>query len=113
MKRKNEIKIRLNDEELARLNGLAEKAAFSREEFLRKMIGGFELCEAPDLDAQKLIVEVAHLGTAFNLFTTQAEQGGQIDMAEYRRAADGVRETCRVIRSAYLPKNERSGHDGD
>ena len=58
-------------------------------------------------DTQKLIVEVAHLGTAFNLFTMQAAQAEQIDTEEYRRMTDAMWEAYDDIRHAYLPKDER------
>lgn len=107
MKRNHEIKIRLSDDELARLDDMVGKTVMSREAFVREMIAGFEICEAPDVDAQKLIVEVAHLGTAFNLFTMQAAQTEQIDTEEYRRMTDAVWEAYDDIRHAYLPKDER------
>jgi hypothetical protein len=107
MKRNHEIKIRLSDDELARLDGMVGKTFMSREAFVREMIAGFEICEAPDVDVQKLIVEVAHLGTAFNLFTMQAAQAEQIDTEEYRRVIDMVWEAYHDIRHAYLPKDER------
>jgi hypothetical protein len=58
-------------------------------------------------DTQKLIVEVAHLGTAFNLFTMRAAQAEQIDTEEYRRVTDAVWEAYHDIRHAYLPNDER------
>ena len=107
MKRNHEIKIRLSDDELARLDDMVGKTVMSREAFVREMIAGFEICEAPDVDAQKLMVEVAHLGTAFNLFTMQAAQAEQIDTEEYRHVVEMVWEAYDDIRHAYLPKDER------
>ena len=45
--RAHEIKLRLNDRELARLNDMVERSIFSREEFLRMMLAGYTICEAP------------------------------------------------------------------
>ena len=64
MKRNHEIKIRLSDDELARLDGMVGKTFMSREAFVREMIAGFEICEAPDVDAQKLMETDAVLAKA-------------------------------------------------
>ena len=45
--RKHEIKIRLNDAEFNRLNEMVERSIFSREEFIRLMLAGYTLQEAP------------------------------------------------------------------
>ncbi len=45
--RAHEIKLRLNDRELARLNEMVERSIFNREEFLRMMLAGYTICEAP------------------------------------------------------------------
>ena len=45
--RKHEIKVRLNDAELARLNDMVKRSIFSREEFIRMMLAGYTLQEAP------------------------------------------------------------------
>lgn len=44
--RNHEIKLRLNDRELARLNDMVERSIFNREEFLRMMLAGYTICEA-------------------------------------------------------------------
>ena len=45
--RTHEIKIRLNDAEFNRLNEMVERSIFSREEFIRLMLAGYTLQEAP------------------------------------------------------------------
>lgn len=45
--RTHEIKLRLNDEEYDRLNKMVERSIFSREAFLRHMLDGYEIQEAP------------------------------------------------------------------
>ena len=45
--RTHEIKVRLNDAELARLNEMVKRSIFSREEFIRMMLAGYMLQEAP------------------------------------------------------------------
>ena len=45
--RKHEIKVRLNDAEFDRLNDMVKRSIFSREEFIRLMLAGYTLQEAP------------------------------------------------------------------
>ena len=45
--RTHEIKVRLNDAEFARLNDMVKRSIFSREEFIRMMLAGYTLQEAP------------------------------------------------------------------
>ena len=45
--RKHEIKIRLNDAEFDRLNKMVKRSIFSQEEFIRMMLAGYTLQEAP------------------------------------------------------------------
>ena len=45
--RTHEIKVRLNDAELARLNDMVKRSIFSREEFIRMMLAGYTLQETP------------------------------------------------------------------
>ena len=45
--RKHEIQVRLNDAEFDRLNDMVKRSIFSREEFIRMMLAGYTLQEAP------------------------------------------------------------------
>ena len=45
--RTHEIKVRLNDAEFDRLNDMVKRSIFSREEFIRMMLAGYTLQEAP------------------------------------------------------------------
>ena len=45
--RTHEIKLRLNDAEFDRLNDMVSRSIFSREEFIRLMLAGYTLQEAP------------------------------------------------------------------
>ena len=46
-KRTHEIKVRLDDEELSRLNEMVAKTNYTREGFLRLMIAGYTVQEVP------------------------------------------------------------------
>ena len=45
--RRHEIKLRLNDREYARLNDMVERSIFSREEFIRMVLAGYQIQESP------------------------------------------------------------------
>ncbi len=45
--RKNRVVVYFNDRELERLNRMVERTVFSRERFIREMLAGFSIREAP------------------------------------------------------------------
>ena len=65
--RMHEIKIRLNNEELAHLNSMVERTIFSREHFIRSMLAGYQLSERPQVEVPQLIVQVRHVGVTLKL----------------------------------------------
>ena len=66
MKRTHEIKVRLNDEELATLNQIAHRAGRSRESVIRDTISGIQIREAPPLEYPLLIRELRAVGNNLN-----------------------------------------------
>ncbi len=66
-KRTHEVKIRLDDAELARLNKMATKANCNREVLLRAMLAGTTIRECPReyLEFRSIFL---YLGTQLNLF---------------------------------------------
>ena len=46
-KRKNRIEVYFNDRELERLNRMVDKTNLNREQFIREMLAGFSIREAP------------------------------------------------------------------
>ena len=45
--RRHEIKLRLNDREFTRLNDMVARSIFSREEFIRMVLAGYQIQESP------------------------------------------------------------------
>ena len=45
--RRHEIKLRLNDREFTRLNDMVARSIFSREEFIRMALAGYQIQESP------------------------------------------------------------------
>ena len=64
--RNNEIKIRLNDDELSLLNDKVIKSGYSRERYIRSLISGIVPRENPPLEYHKLINEFNHIGNNLN-----------------------------------------------
>ena len=69
--RNNEIKIRLNDDELSLLNDKVIKPGYSRERYIRSLISGIVPRENPPLEYHKLINEFNHIGVNLNQLVKQ------------------------------------------
>lgn len=106
MKRDNEIKLRLNDEELARLNGMVERTLFSREAFLRGMLAGYRIRERPPVDVPQMIMQIRRIGITLDRLLRRAQETGFIDAPELRRAMDSNRQMEKAILEIYLPYRE-------
>lgn len=72
--RNNEIKIRLNDDELSLLNDKVIKSGYSRERYIRSLISGIVPRENPPLEYHKLINEFNHIGVNLNQLVKQNYQ---------------------------------------
>ena len=66
--RNNEIKIRLNDDELSFLNDKVIKSGYSRERYIRSLISGIVPKEKPPLEYHKLINEFNHFEGNLSIF---------------------------------------------
>lgn len=66
MASRNNIKIRLNDDELSLLNDRVIKSGYSRERYIRSLISGIVPKEKPPLEYHKLINEFNHIGVNLN-----------------------------------------------
>lgn len=93
MKRKNEIKVRLNDRELTWLNEVAHRAGRSRESCIRDAIVGIQIREAPPLEYHSLIREIRAVGNNLNQLTVLAHTHGFVDERELRQCLEHLRET--------------------
>lgn len=64
--RRNEIKVRLNDEELSNLTNQVLKSGLSREKFLRLVLSGNIIKELPPIAYYDLIKELNDNGNNLN-----------------------------------------------
>lgn len=92
MRRKNEIKVRLDDRELAWLNDAARRAGRSRESCIRDAIVGIQIREAPPLEYHTLIREMRAIGNNLNQLAVIAHRQGFIDSPALRQALIDLQE---------------------
>lgn len=69
MRREHEIKVRLNDEEFKLLNDKVIDSGYSRERYIRTLIGGAVSKERPPIEYHKLINEFNRIGVNLNQLT--------------------------------------------
>lgn len=62
--RTKEIKIRLTEKELEQLNRMVEKSIFTREEFIRMRIAGYEIQEKPEEEISQLMIDIRNVAGA-------------------------------------------------
>ncbi|GFI40732.1 hypothetical protein IMSAGC017_00767 [Thomasclavelia cocleata] len=84
MRRKNEIKLRLNDDELSKLNLEVEKSGLSREAYLRSLIK-YELPRGkPTKDYLEIIHQIKMIGNNLNQIAVIAYKTNAIDIVRYK-----------------------------
>lgn len=105
--RRHEIKLRLNDREYARLNDMVERSIFSREEFLRHMLAGYTLQEAPT-DYIRFRYEILH---KLDEIDAQVRNRPITDetLVEIKRIHSEIGETLHEIGEVYIPYFKQRG----
>ena len=106
-KRTNQIIIRLSNSELAHLNAKVAKTNYNREGYIRAVLAGHEIIEAPDIDAKELMIELRRVGTNLNHLLFLAQCQNFIDVPALRKVTDALWECDRAIWAAYAPPSLR------
>ena len=109
--RTHEIKIRLNDEELAHLNEMVSSSNYSREVFLRFLLNGYVMQECPrdfimfKKDVLQIINELRTL--RWNNALTEEEK------AKLMKTEDEAGELVRMMTRVYWPyyKEKKEKYD--
>ena len=65
-KRNKEIKVRFTEKELADLDAKVARTYLSRENYIRGVLAGYEIMEAPDVDTRELIKQILKAGNNLN-----------------------------------------------
>ena len=79
MNRTKEIKIRLDETELIKLNALTKESGRSRESYLRSLINGIVPCSKPSKEYLEVLSELRHIGTNMNQIARVANKSSYID----------------------------------
>ncbi len=103
-RRNNRIVFYLNDKEYAKLSKSVEASKRSREEFIRCVLDGYSIREAPPVDYYNLICEVRRVGTNINQALKVANATGCIDAPAFRKALDENREVEKMLWRAFEDK---------
>ena len=105
--RNHEIKVRFNDEEFADLNAKVAKTHYGRENYIRAVLAGYEIMEAPDVETQELLKQICRIGNNMNRLLFLAQCQNFIDQPELRKATYAIWECRKAILKAYTPPSRR------
>lgn len=101
--RTHEIKVRLDDQELAHLDAMVAKTVQSREGFIRQILAGYQLVEAPSEDFRELTNQVTRLGNNINTMLFKLNTKGYTSLEQLQQAADELWETRDAVRNLLNP----------
>ena len=82
----------LTMDEFARLDANVKKSGLRREPYLRALIEGREVREAPTQEWRKLIGLLSGMGNNLNQLARHAHYTGQMNTEEINKALDEIRE---------------------
>ena len=105
--RNKEIKVRFTEKELADLDAKVARTYLSRENYIRGVLAGHEIMEAPDVDARELMIQVRKVGTNLNHLLFLAQCQDLIDVPELRKVTNAIWECQRAMMDAYMPPSVR------
>ena len=100
--RNYEIKVRLTQAEMVHLTRLVSASGLSREAYLRKLISGVVLREAPPPDFFSMVRELHYIGNNLNQIAMKAHALGVIDAKHYDDSVLLFEEAVQKILSAVL-----------
>ena len=102
-KRNNRVGVYLNESELQNLTAKVQKAGMSRERFLRKMINGYRVYEAPPVDFFNLLREVSRLGSNIEQILKRANVSGYVDASRLVKTIDELDALETRMWDAFAP----------
>ena len=105
--RNKEIKVRFTEKELAELDAKVARTYLSRENYIRGVLAGYEIMEAPDVDARELMIQLRKVGTNLNHLVFLAQCQNFIDLPELRKVTNALWECNRAVMKAYTPPSVR------
>ena len=106
-KRNKEIKVRFTEKELEELDAKVARTYLSRENYIRAVLAGYEIMEAPNVDARELMIQIRKVGTNLNHLVFLAQCQNFIDLPELRKVTNALWECNRAVLKAYTPPRVR------
>lgn len=94
--------LRLNDDELEKLNIAVSKTGLSREAYLRKLIAGQQPKELPPPDFRPMMRQLYYCGNNLNQIARKANSLNLIDVQHYEEAVKLFRKTIIEINKVLI-----------
>ena len=104
LRRMNEIKVRLTDVEIATLTKRAKDSGYSREAYIRSLLGGYIPRPAPPSIYHEMMRELHSIGNNMNQVAQKAHVLNVIDAGRYDAALRMFAEAvAKIEESIILP----------
>lgn len=102
-KRNNRVEVYLTDEEILSLTKKVEQSGLSRERYIRKLLEGSRVYEAPPVDFPKLIKEVNRIGSNIEQILRIANAKHITDVPRLRNELDELDAIEDAMWKAFAP----------
>ena len=100
--RTKEIKIRLTEDELTRLNEKVKRTGMNREIYLRKIIEGAKVYERVPHDVWQLTIDLRRIGTDLNWLSNMATWTRFPDADKVKSACDSLWKLVHVMMQEFI-----------
>ena len=103
-KRKNRVVVYFNDRELEKLNRMVERTVLSREQFIRDMLAGFSIREAPPAPLWETVCLLRRAAGNMNSLADQSRFREVSDRDLLLQTVDEIRSCTTAITEQCMPK---------
>lgn len=107
--RNNKITVYLSNAELARLNAMVDKTVMNREQFIRTMLAGKTLMEAPPAPLFQTVRMMKNVHFNLERISKDAFLSEPVDEELLRQTLEELRACLKEITQRCLPPEEREG----
>ena len=101
MRRTQEIKVRMTEEEFDRVTALANATVLSREEFIREALRGTTLRERPPAEYGEILREMRRMGNNVHQLLLKARTLDYVDEIMLQETIDMIRHMDRVFTRSF------------
>lgn len=107
LKRQNEIKVRLGDDEYESLMEKVRLSGLSREEFIRRTLAQKKVVELPPVDYRRLVFEMRRAGQNLHRLLVIATANHFFEAADILNCLSEIKAVERKIHSSFFaPQKE-------